>query len=54
MIWGAQISEDMAKTLRVMLIITGVRSPQILGPAETTAVKRKAEISEELGIEFIE
>jgi len=30
-IWGAQISEDMGKNLRVMLIVTGVTSPQITG-----------------------
>ena len=26
LIWGAQISEDMEKSLRVMLIVTGVKS----------------------------
>ena len=53
-IWGAQLSEDMEKTLRVMLIITGVKSPQILGPGESTGDKRKREIAHELGIEFVE
>jgi hypothetical protein len=37
-----------------MIIVTGVRSPQILGRGESIAEKRKQEISEELGIEFIE
>ncbi len=32
LIWGAQVSEDMDKTLKVLLIITGVTSPQIFGP----------------------
>lgn len=54
LIWGAQISEDMEKTLKVMLIVTGVRSSQILGPGETTSNKKQEEISEELGIEFVE
>jgi cell division protein FtsZ len=54
LIWGAQISEDMEKVIRVMLIVTGVKSPQILGPGEGTTDKKKREISEELGIEFIE
>ena len=51
MIWGAQISEDMDKTLRVMLIITGVKSNQIIG---TRASKPESEstIDNELGIEF--
>jgi len=53
-IWGAQISEDMQKTLRVMLIITGVKSPQILGPGESRTDKKKKEIADELGIEFID
>ncbi|MBS3090255.1 cell division protein FtsZ [Candidatus Pacearchaeota archaeon] len=54
LIWGAQISEDMEKVVRVMLIVTGVKSPQILGPGEGTLDKKKREISDELGIEFIE
>ncbi len=54
LIWGAQISEDMEKTLRVMLIVTGVRSSQILGPGETAVEKETRGISEELGIEFLE
>jgi len=54
MIWGAQISEDLEKVVRVMLIITGVKSPQITGPEETTLDKRQDDISKELGIEFLE
>ncbi len=54
LIWGAQISEDMEKSLRVMLIVTGVKSSQILGPGETVTDKETRNISEELGIEFLE
>jgi len=54
LIWGAQISEDMGKTLRVMLIVTGVKSAQILGPGESASDKNKREISKELGIDFVE
>ncbi|MCX8194330.1 MAG: cell division protein FtsZ, partial [Candidatus Pacearchaeota archaeon] len=54
MIWGAQLSEDMDRTLRVLLIITGVKSSQILGPGEGRFDKEKREIEEELGIEFVE
>ena len=53
-IWGAQIYEDLEDTLRVMLIITGVNSPQILGPKRTTNIKKKKEIEKELGIDFID
>ena len=54
LIWGAQISEDMEKTLRVMLIVTGVKSSQILGPGETVTQKETRDISDELGIEFLD
>jgi cell division protein FtsZ len=55
MIWGAQISPEMEKAVRVMLIITGVKSTQITGtsskPQEFSA---QTGISEELGIDFLE
>lgn len=54
MIWGAQLSEDMDRTLRVLLIVTGVKSPQILGPGERRVEKELRKIGEELGIEFVE
>ncbi len=54
LIWGAQISEDMEKSVRVMLIITGVKSPQILGASESPENRQNAEMSSELGIEFLE
>lgn len=53
LIWGAQISEDLQKTIRTMIILTGVKSSQILGPGKTIANKRKKDIENELGIEFI-
>ena len=53
LIWGAQISEDMQKTIRAMLIVTGVKSAQIFGPEHRVAEGRKKEIEEELGIEFL-
>lgn len=54
MIWGAQLSEDMGNTLRVLLIITGVRSPQILGKKEKQKSRDRKAMSEELGIDFVE
>ena len=53
-IWGAQISEDLKNTIRTLLIITGVKSAQILGPTKTTSARKKKEIENELGIEFID
>ncbi len=52
-IWGAQIYKDLQKTIRVMLVITGVKSDQIIGQAERITDKRKREIENELGIEFV-
>jgi len=54
LIWGAQISEDMEKAVRVMLIVTGVKSTQILGQEETKEERVRGEMSDELGIEFYE
>ena len=53
-IWGAQISEDLDKTIRAMLIVTGVQSPQIFGPAKTVTGQRVEEFGNELGIEFLD
>ncbi|MBI2134453.1 cell division protein FtsZ [Candidatus Woesearchaeota archaeon] len=53
-IWGAQISKDMEKTIRTMLIVTGVKSSQILGSGIKTTDKKKKEMESELGIEFLD
>ena len=54
LIWGAQISEDMEKSIRVLLIVTGVKSSQILGHGESMEDIKHKEIEEELGISFFE
>lgn len=54
LIWGAQISPDMEKTIRVLLIVTGVKSPQIMGRGKTNDQMKHQEIEEELGIDFFE
>ena len=53
-IWGSQISEDLTGTIRVLLIITGVKSTQIFGPDRRVAAKKREEIENELGIEFVD
>jgi len=52
-IWGAQIYKDLDKTIRTMLIITGVKSEQIFGEGNKYAVKKKQAMEDELGIEFM-
>lgn len=54
LIWGAQISADMEKSIRVLLIVTGVKSSQIFGQGESMDKIKHREIEEELGIEFFE
>jgi len=54
-IWSARISEDMKGKLTVMTIITGVKSPWILGKVDYKHPSEKAkQISRELGIEILQ
>lgn len=52
MIWGAQISDDLQGSIRVLLVVTGVKSPQIIG--KRTMTDRKKEAESELGITFVD
>ena len=52
LIWGAQIAPDMDKSIRVLIIVTGVKSSQILGHGDSIENLKHAEIEEELRIEF--
>jgi cell division protein FtsZ len=45
-IWGAAIDETMERTIRVMVVITGVKSRHILGP-------QQAKKGKEMGLDFI-
>jgi cell division protein FtsZ len=53
-IWGARVSEEMKGKITVMTIMTGVKSPWILGKEDKNAkVKEQKQKSDELGIRFI-
>ena len=53
-IWGARVTDEMKGKLTVMTIITGVKSPWILGKADRTQAGRDMmQVSEELGIEIV-
>jgi len=54
LIWGAQISDDMDKSVRVLLVVTGVKSSQIIGNEGSIDSVKHKEIEDELGIEFFE
>ena len=54
-IWGARVTDDMKGKLTVMTIITGVKSPWILGKlSPKQQQEQKHELSEELGIEMFD
>jgi len=54
-IWGARVEESMKGRITVMTIMTGVKSPWILGkPTRADEVHEKRHVEEELGIEIIE
>ena len=50
---GAQISADMEKSIKVLLILTGVQSTQILGTTIDYG-KSSGTLGSELGIDFVE
>jgi len=54
-IWGARISDDLKGKLTVMTIMTGVKSPWILGKArEQEASVEMQQVNDELGIEIVQ
>ncbi|MEM5852855.1 MAG: cell division protein FtsZ [Candidatus Aenigmatarchaeota archaeon] len=53
-IWGAQIAKELGESLRAMLVITGVKSPQIFGPGKKWSKEEKKDIENILGIEFLD
>jgi len=53
-IWGARVSDDMKGKITVMTIITGVKSPWILGKVDYSRPSPQAtHVSNELGIEIV-
>ncbi|OIO80731.1 cell division protein FtsZ [Candidatus Pacearchaeota archaeon CG1_02_32_132] len=50
---GAQISADMDKSIKVLLIVTGVNSTQILGSGISGKVTAQSQLKDELGIDFL-
>lgn len=52
---GAQIAADMEKSIKVLLIVTGVKSAQILGSGGDDATKTaESELHDELGIDYVD
>ncbi len=51
-IWGAQIYENLKNKIRVLIVVTGVKSSQILGNSSPEEIKK--DIEDELGINFVD
>lgn len=51
---GAQISADMEKSIKVLLIVTGVKSSQIIGTSLEGDKSKDGELGSELGIDFVD
>ena len=51
---GAQISADMDNSIKILLIVTGVRSSQILGSVDIDDASSRSALEEELGINFFQ
>ena len=54
MIWGSKISADMDKSIRILLIVTGVKSSQIMGHGDSIEDIRRVEMESESDIKFIQ
>jgi cell division protein FtsZ len=52
-IWGAQIYKDLEKTIRTMLIVTGVKSEQIFGADNSYFSRKQSAMESELGIDYM-
>ena len=53
-IWGVQVDNSLGNTVKTLLVVTGVKSPQIVGPEKSWKEEEKKSIEKILGIEFIE
>lgn len=52
-IWGAQVDKTLKKTIKTLLIITGVKSPQIFGIEKPWSEIKKKGVEKTLGIEIM-
>lgn len=51
---GAQLSADLEKTIKVLIIATGVQSDQIVGSSTQLSSNEQEELEKELGIDFFD
>jgi cell division protein FtsZ len=53
-IWGAQVDDGLKGIIRVLLVVTGVRSKQIIGAKELAPRVEETDLKKELGIDFLD
>jgi len=53
-IWGVQVDKSLGDGVRTMLIITGVKSPQIFGTDKALGKEKKKDIEKILGVDFVD
>ena len=53
-IWGVQVDKSLGDTVRTMLVVTGVKSPQIFGTEKSWAKEKKKDIEKILGVDFVD
>ena len=54
MIWGAQILDDLEGVVKVLLVVTGVKSAQIMGNTIKGNKEKRKENEDQLGIKFVD
>jgi len=45
-IWGTSVDDELEGTMRTMIVVTGVESPQIYGRAEAEAAQEEGRIQD--------
>lgn len=52
-IWGARVEDSMKESIKVLLIVTGVQSSQLMSREKVFEQKRKEKMEKSLGISFV-
>ncbi len=53
-IWGVQVDKSLGDTVRTLIVVTGVKSPQIWSPDKPWERQKKKDIEKILGVDFVD
>ncbi len=53
-IWGVQVDKSLGDTIRTMIVVTGVKSPQIFNQDRPWEKQKKKDIEKILGVDFVD